>query len=82
MMPEKKLLTVPEYAAKVGRVPSAIRRKIMRNALPGAVKMGRDWFIPEDTPYDDRRVRSGKYTGWRKKPSDDGAAGPDAPSVF
>lgn len=70
-MPEKPLLTVPEYAAKVGREQSAIRRKILRGTLPGAVKMGRDWLIPADTPYEDQRIRSGKYTAWRKKKSSD-----------
>ena len=66
-MPEKPPLTVPESAAKVGREPSAIRRKILRGTLPGAIKIGRDWLIPADTPYEDQRIRSGKYTAWRKK---------------
>lgn len=70
MPEEKKLLSVSEYAAKVGKVPSAIRHKIRRGNLPEAVKMGRDWFIPVDTPYDDKRFRSGKYTAWREKHSE------------
>lgn len=63
---QDNLLTLPEYAAKVGRNPANVRQKILRGHLPGAVKMGRDWFIPADAPYDDNRVRSGKYIDARK----------------
>ena len=32
-----------------------------------AQKMGRDWFVDEDEPWPDRRVKNGDYIGWRKK---------------
>lgn len=68
-MPDN-LIPIAEYAARIGRDPSAIRYKCLRGTLPGAVKMGRDWFIPADAPYPDARVRSGQYKDWRKKSSD------------
>ena len=59
------LITLKEYATKVGRCESAIRRKILRGTLQ-AEKIGRDWLIDEDTPYEDGRITSGKYVGQRK----------------
>ena len=59
------LLSVTEYAAKVGRTRSAILYKIQRGALP-AVRVGRVWCIESDTPYTDHRVKTGEYRDWRK----------------
>ena len=62
------LIPIAEYAARIGRDPATVRQKILRGALPGAVKVGRDWFIPADTPYTDNRVKTGDYKNWRKNP--------------
>ena len=51
------LIPVAEYAARIGRSPVSVRQKAARGAIPGAVKIGRDWLIPEDAPYTDHRVR-------------------------
>lgn len=79
-MPDKPLLTVQEYAERIGRSSVAVRKKCMRGTLPGAVKVGRDWIIPADAPYPDERVTSGKYRNWRKKgrqsDPDDSESGP------
>lgn len=61
------LIALKEYATKVGRCESAVRRKILRGTLP-AQKIGRDWLIEEDTPYEDGRITSGEYVGRRRKP--------------
>jgi len=63
------LIPISEYAARIGRDPATVRQKILRGALPGAVKLGRDWLIPADAPYTDSRVKSGEYKNWRKKGS-------------
>lgn len=60
-------ISVPEYAARIGRTPYAVRHKCQRGTLPGAVKIGRDWLIPADAPYPDNREKSGKYKNWRNK---------------
>lgn len=62
------MITLAEYAAKNNLLPNTVRRKCIRGNVPGAVKMGRDWLIPEDAPYTDNRVKSGKYVDWRKPP--------------
>ena len=68
-MPDN-LLPVQEYAALVGKSPVTVRQKCQRGTIPGAVKIGRDWLIPADAPYEDGRIRSGKYIDWRKKSSE------------
>lgn len=61
------LIPISEYAARIGKSPTTVRQKCQRGTLPGAVKLGRDWFIPADTPYTDNRVKTGEYKNWRKK---------------
>lgn len=61
------LIPIAEYAARIGLTPNAIRQRCIRGTLPGAVKLGRDWFIPADAPYTDSRIKSGQYKNWRKK---------------
>ena len=71
------LIPIAEYAARVSRAVSSVRQKCQRGTLPGAVKLGRDWFIPPDAPYPDERIRSGKYLGARR--SDSSASPSDFP---
>ena len=61
------LIPIAQYAEAHGLTANAIRRRCIRGTLPGAIKMGRDWFIPADQPYTDNRVKSGEYIDWRKK---------------
>lgn len=65
-MDVEKLLPLVEYAALIGRDPDSVRDKCMRGNVPGAVKLGRNWFIPKDAPYTDNRIKSGKYIDFRK----------------
>lgn len=67
-MQSNNLIPLQEYAAKIERNPVSVRQKCQRGNVPGAVKLGRDWFIPADAPYPDQRVKSGQYKDWRKKP--------------
>lgn len=61
-----KLISLIEYAEKNGVHPNTVREKIHRGNIPGAVKIGRNWCVPEDAPYEDHRVTSGKYLNARK----------------
>ena len=63
----ENMIPIAEYARKIGRATITVADKCRRGALPGAVKVGRDWFVPEDAEYPDYRVKSGKYIGSRKK---------------
>lgn len=64
-----KMIPIAEYAAKIGKATITVADKCRRGNLPGAVKIGRDWFVPEDAEYPDYRVTSGKYAGKRKSRS-------------
>jgi hypothetical protein len=64
---QNEMLTIAEYAARIGKAPRSVRQKCLLGTLPGAVKIGRDWLIPSEAPYQDRRVKTGEYKDWRKK---------------
>ena len=63
----EKLVPIAEYAKMIGRATITVADKCRRGALPGAVKVGRDWFVPKDAEYPDYRVKSGKYIDARKR---------------
>lgn len=50
------LIPLAEYARMHGKEPSSVRRKILRGNLE-AVKMGRNWMIDKNTPYEDYRKK-------------------------
>ena len=64
------MIPIAEYARRIGKAPITVADKCRRGALPGARKIGRDWFVPADTEYPDYRVKSGKYIGSRRKRSE------------
>ena len=66
-METENMVPLAEYAAKVGRAKCSVTAKCRRGTLPGAVKIGRDWFIPKDAAYPDGRIRNGRFVGIRKK---------------
>ena len=49
------LITLTEYARRIGRDPSTLRHKAIKGGFKTAQKLGRDWFIDEDEPYSDNR---------------------------
>lgn len=59
----KNMIPIAEYAAKIGKATITVADKCRRGKLPGAMKIGRDWFVPADAEYPDYRVHSGKYIG-------------------
>ena len=64
------LIPLTQYAEEHGIAPVTARQRAHRVAFASAVKMGRDWMIDSDEPLVDRRVKSGKYKGWRNKSTD------------
>lgn len=60
------MIPIAEYAARIGKATITVADKCRRGALPGAVKLGRDWFVPADAEYPDYRIKTGKYIGIRK----------------
>lgn len=63
----ENMIPIAEYARKIGKATITVADKCRRGALPGARKVGRDWFVPADAEYPDFRVKSGKYIGSRRK---------------
>ena len=61
------LIPIAEYARKIGKATISVADKCRRGSLPGACKIGRDWFVPKDAEYPDLRVKNGNYIGARKK---------------
>lgn len=69
-MQTDNLIPIAEYAAQIGKAPRSVRQKCQLGTMPGAVKIGRDWLIPADTPYTDNRIKTGQYISWRKQAQD------------
>ena len=63
----RDVMPLAEYAAKVGRAKCSVTAKCRRGTLPGAVKIGRDWFIRRDAAYPDERIRHGRFVGMHSK---------------
>ena len=61
------LIPLKEYAERLGKNPVTARQKALRGGFKTAQKMGRDWVIEEDEPYEDNRIKSGDYIGFRDK---------------
>ena len=61
------MIPIAEYAKKIGKATITVADKCRRGALPGAVKLGRDWFVPKDAEYPDYRIRSGNFVGQKRK---------------
>lgn len=57
------MITLKEYANKHGKDVASVRHKAQRGTFKTAQKLGRDWLIDEDEPYEDMRVTSGAYIG-------------------
>lgn len=62
----ENLIPIAEYAKKIGKATITVADKCRRGSLPGARKVGRDWFVPADAEYPDQRIKSGRFIGRRK----------------
>ena len=61
------LISLVEYAKKYGKDPDNVRKKAAAGQFKTARKIGRNWVIDSEEPWQDKRVKSGNYIGWRKK---------------
>lgn len=61
------LIPIAEYAKKIGKATITVADKCRRGTLPGARKIGRDWFVPRNAEYPDLRIKTGKCIGQRKR---------------
>lgn len=61
------LISLVEYARRNGKAEATARQMALRGGFETARKIGRNWVIEDTEVWPDRRVKSGNYTGWRKK---------------
>ena len=61
------LVSLTEYAKMNGRAAKSARDKAERGGFKTAQKIGRNWVIDSEEPYDDLRVSSGKYIKEKKE---------------
>ena len=61
------LISLIEYAEKHGKDPDNVRKKAANGRFKTSRKIGRNWVIEDDEPWEDKRVKSGNYIGQRKK---------------
>lgn len=66
------MIPLKEYALRLNKSPDNARHLAQRGSFNTAQKLGRDWFVDEDEPWPDRRVKSGAY----KKKANEKAAPP------
>ena len=60
--------TVTDIAKKWDLTARTVQSMCAEGKIPGAVKFGRGWAIPNDADKPvDGREKSGLYKGWRKK---------------
>ena len=67
--PIENYVTLTEYAKTHNLSDTSyMRRLCIAGKVPGAVKIGNAWAIPENTPYiDRRRTADGKWEAWYAK---------------
>ena len=64
----KGYMTLKEASEKWGVSVRWVNAICLQNRIPGAERMGKMWIIPKDAECPaDRRVKTGKYKGWREK---------------
>jgi hypothetical protein len=57
-----KLISIAEYAAMHGKAAISVQQKARRGGFKTARKIGRNWVIDSDEPYNDNRKKN-KPTG-------------------
>ena len=61
------LISLIEYAERLGKHPSTVRKMAAAGRFETARKIGRNWVIENSEPWPDNRLKSGKYVGWRER---------------
>ena len=62
---DNNLIPIKEYAEKNGIDPATVRQRILRGAMPGAVKLANSWFVPRNLPLIDNR-RGERSKRWKE----------------
>jgi len=60
-------ILLSEYGDRHKKSKSTVKSMALRGSFKTAEKIGRQWFIEEDEPYPDNRVKDGRFIDRRKK---------------
>jgi hypothetical protein len=52
------LISLGEYAEQHGKAPISVQQKARRGGFKTAQKIGRNWVIDSDEPYEDNRKKN------------------------
>lgn len=55
----ENLISLKEYAELYGVTPDTVRQKVLRGGFKSAQKIGRNWVIDKNEPYEDNRAKGG-----------------------
>lgn len=62
---DNNLIPIKDYAKMHGIEPATVRQRILRGAMPCAVKLANAWFVPRDLPLVDNR-KEARSKRWQK----------------
>lgn len=62
---DNNMIPIKDYAEMHGISPATVRQRILRGAMPGAVKLANSWFVPRDLPLTDNR-RGERSKRWQE----------------
>lgn len=71
------MILLKEYAERLGKNHVVVLQKAARGTFETARKIGRQWFIDENEPYVDARIKSGHYVRFRDTFTPGGRSGKD-----
>jgi len=63
------LIPLSEYRKKHNKYRTTVSQMAKRGSFQTAQMIGTEWFIDENEPYPDKRIKSGKYIKKDKKQS-------------
>lgn len=58
-------IEIEEWAEAQGCTPAVARQRCWVGTVPGAIKHGRRWLVPEGTTWEDNR-KDGRSNRWKK----------------
>ena len=61
------MIPLIEYAKRMGKDPGNARALARAGRFQTVRKLGRDWFIDENEPWPNNKLKTGRYVNWRKK---------------
>jgi len=65
MESNENLISISEYAAQHGVSEITVKHRFADKRFFTAKRIANEWYIDKDEPYEDKRIKSGRYRSWR-----------------